>query len=81
MNVEVNWTAVALFAAGQLIASIIAGVGLYVAIRVDMARVNERVALGLEALKASDSLILERADDAHSRIDRIYERLTRSTKS
>lgn len=76
---EVNWTAVAIFIVGQVIATIVGGTALYIAIRVDLARMNERINLGLEAMRERDSLILDRADDAHARIDEIFARFRKTT--
>ena len=70
-----NWTTIFVFVAGQIVASIVGGVALYVAIRSDLTRVQANI----EHLKDFDTLILERADDAHARIDSLYAKLQRKS--
>lgn len=66
-----------LAALGPIIGGLAAAVGVYAAIRADLARLNAND----EHLKELSTLILDRADDAHARIDKLMASRNRdSTK-
>lgn len=66
-----------LSALGPVIGGLAAAIGVYAAIRSDLARLNANV----EHLKEFDTLILERADDAHARIDKLMAMRNRNSTS